>query len=192
MLKRDVGNQQVGSLCLLINETYQIECYPVAKALLPHVEHIYVSFKNFSTKYMNSVWDSKFSEAGAKETPLTYEDVVTQVWEPVIEDCSSMLEMLKTRKMKLIDIDTQFKEKYADKQELDSNLHLLCKVIHICSQNGIVAASEWVEGVSSIIYHYWELCACIESGKALLEVRDRLKLSGDFGTIEKIVMLNVS
>ena len=173
-----------------MNGNYEIVFYTVGSEILPHVDNIYHAFKTHHSKYFTNSWDSKFSEALQNKTPFTFKDFVNLVWIPLISDCSTFMENLKCKNVKLADINTKLRRKYSNRQTLTDDLQNVNKVLKMCHKKEY--NSTWIEGASIHIHKYWELCAYTSIGKTLIDhVQKTLQLTGDFNALEIIAKMEV-
>ena len=180
LLETDDSNHPICTLCVKTNETYQIRSYPFAEALFPHIERIFSALKTHTSKYFNKIWETNISKYQCEEQ-LSFSDVINLIWIPTIDHCQSTLKKLKTWEMKLVDIDEEFKGDYSSEGALLSDLQSISQVVGI---EGVDAES--LEKISTRMWQYWEVCSYYEPAKALISVKDRLKLTGDFRIVEKV------
>lgn len=172
------------------NGKYEIIFYTVGKEILPHIDNICDAFYKYHSKYLTASWDSNFSQAIKNKTPFTFEDFVNCVWEPVINDCSTFMESLKSKNVKLVDLNTKLRGKYGNENALTDDLRNVNNVLQKCDNKEY--DSTWIQEVSIHIHKYWKLCTYTAIGKTTLDqVRTNLQLTGNFHGLEIIATMEV-
>ncbi len=123
-------------------------------------------------------------DVSCKDAEISFEDVITLIWEPVLDNLKNFFIQLKTMEIKLSTVDTFLKGLYKTPKQVYTDLDNLETALTICS--GEPSDTSWVKKVSDRISNYWELCTYHEPAKAFLKFRDALKLTGDFALVEKL------
>ena len=178
------AHNPISTLCTSHSGEFAIVCYQIAKPLFPYVEKFYKLSCDYSSILFHHRWNSMLAEVGSKNAEISFQDVITLLWEPILSDLNHLFGQLKTMEIKLSTIDDALRKLYANPQQVDTDLDNLNKALSICSEE--ILDTTWVRDVSARISRYWDLCTYKEPAKAFLKFRDALKLTGDFGLVEKL------
>ena len=124
----------------------------------------------------------------AKSNPeLSIQDIVTKIWEPAFQECCRILESLRGRTMKLCEVDNRFKC-YDDPGKIKSHLENLYKGVELCLGHNQHSTSSpgWIRSAVESMQQYWTLSRYAKAAKTILELKERLELTGDFSIMETI------
>ena len=192
LVNGDTSNNPINTLCVQKNGVYKIVYYTtVGKEIVPHANHIYDTFKKHKSEFITALWDSKFSEAIENKTPFAFEDFISLVWQPMINECDTFMKSLKNKSVKLIDINTRLRGKYKlNERDLTEDLQNVNKVLVMCRKTQ--SDSTWIGEVLSLVHRYWQLCVYTTIAKTLFDqIHNTLQLTGDFHGLEVIAKMEV-
>ena len=184
IIERSTTRDPISTLCISHSEEFTIACYQIAKPLFPYVENFYKLSHDLPSILFRHCWNFTLAEIVSKSAEISFQDVITLLWEPILSDLNHLFGQLKTMEIKLSTIDEALKVLYTTPQQVYTDLNNLNKALSICF--GETLDTSWVGDVSDRISKYWDLCSYNEPAKAFLKFRDALKLTGDFGLVEKL------
>ena len=184
LIQIPTSRDPINTLCTSQDEEFTILCYQKAKPLFPYIDKFYELSHNHCSTLFDHQWNSKLMDVSCKDAEISFEDVITLIWEPVLDNLKNFFIQLKTMEIKLSTVDTFLKGLYKTPRKVYMDLDNLETALTICS--GEPPDISWVEKVSDRISKYWELRTYHEPAKAFLKFRDALKLTGDFALVEKL------
>lgn len=158
-------------------------CFQLAQPLLSILNSYHFLSQVHHNALFQGIWSSKLKVIAKAKLTLSIPDLVTKIWNPVFEECCQLLDSVKSRSIKLKDVDRYFRE--LEGGYMQHHLINLLKAIEKChgwTENSLA----WVHGAMSHIKHYWSLCEQAEAACSVLGLRDTLKLTGDFKIIENV------
>ena len=128
-------------------------------------------------------WRKQKKKQGNKV--LTFSQVVSDIWEPTIQQCVELLDGLKDRSVSLQQVDSLL-ERYRNKlTDLQKQLINLQK--GICKVNGKHTPRErWIRECVIRMEQYYFLHTHADAAKVFVAFRDRLGLLGDFSLVESL------
>ena len=181
----------------------QFTCCPTVQ---PCTQAILTSFYRLADKSetFRSMWKSKLSNS---LTPhFTQVDIVELVWIPTVIDCLTLISNLRSGRILLSEVKKVFRQ-----QKIEQSCHSLVDSLSSCfsvrdfsntfSLETVTESSEfsdrsWIDTVCRQCEHYNLSLKCIECARALLGLRDKLGLKGDFSCIQvlgdKVCMHGIS
>lgn len=143
---------------------------------------------------MKFLWTSRLSEVFMDywrqhvktfDCQLTMKDVHKELWLPVFSKCERVLEQLQNFSIPLTIVDELFKGKKAS--TIESHIQQLQEIVTLCKNGEEVQNFEWIKFVLERMEQYWILCKYEKAAKAFLELKNVLKLTGDFSLVENVV-----
>ena len=158
----------------------QFLCFDVAHPLHAILTPFEVLFKTRRSDIFLKIWRSKLKEAERAKETLTFDDVVAKIWNPVFEECCKLLDGIQSRSIKLKEVDKYFR----DIEHITDHLKNLYYAIEDCRNQN--PDCSWISAAVSHIEQYWSLCKQAKAAKVVLELKQRLDLTGDFEVIEAV------
>lgn len=162
------------------NGTPQLLCYQSAKPLEVFVDHFDVMMNSNSILFhdcLSSTWERRL----AMTSELTIEQINTDIWQPVFEYCQNLLESLINQTMTLSFVDQNLSvNDYPDK--LSTMVNNLDIAVSRCLKK--THQPEPLRKALKKIGQYWRLCEYQTGANVFLQLRNVLKLKGDFGVVE--------
>ena len=149
------------------------------------LQHLYIVGK----KYPNDIFETCWKQQCKLYVNLdTFEVVHKMVCTPVLNKCEKILVSLEQGTMTLEDVEKYFWS-FHEANELKGNLEKLCQGIKECFPNHkqLLAPRSWVPSVVANIQEYKKLDGYIVAAKIVLQLKDSMKLSGDFTAVNTIV-----
>ena len=149
------------------------------------LQHLYIVGK----KYPNDIFETCWSKRCKLCTNLnTFEAVHQMVCTPVLNECEEILVSLEKGTMTLENVGKYFSS-FLEANELKNNLEKLCQGIRECFPNHkqLRAPRSWVPSVVTSIQEYKKLNGYVAAAKIVLQLKDSMKLNGDFTAVNTIV-----
>lgn len=176
----------IKSLCCKINhDKFEIKRFYSAKPLFDHLKDFITLTKDYSNVIFDHFWECKTQEIASKKLAdsdfsITFEDVVTLIWLPLLDDVKNLSLQLKSSEIKLSMLNAVLKqikniEKDRFHKELQ-NFSIGCS--EIC--NDIIPDVSWIDSVMHNIFTYWEMCEHSVHADVFLQYTEKLQLTGDF------------
>ena len=116
---------------------------------------------------------------------LSISDLVNEIWNPVFQECCTLVDSIEQKCIKLKDIDKYF---YGlSEQDCYKELkNLFCALEKIHNRNPSPEKCKWIRRAVTHIEQYRSLCQLAEAANIILELKEKLNLSGNFGAIEVV------
>ena len=187
-LKADYDNCSVKTLCTADGPSKFIyHRFHSAKPLEP----IRMLFDFMERLYQNDLFHRVWSNATRKVTrrkdELTIQDIVDEIWRPAFKECDgTILGGLRNGSIKLQAVDNYFRC-YLEIETIENHLHRLYNGVELCyRRNPTQTCPKWIHKAVGRIHKYWTLSDYAEAAETILELKDRLKLTGDFHVMTTI------
>ena len=171
-----------------MNNTLQLLCLQSAKSLDPFVDHFAIMMKTSPLLFVRAL-DNKVQEVLVrKDVDLTIGDIHAKIWQPVFTFCQQLINNLADQSIPLSLVDEHLKTEPFSPSLLN-HLNTLTTAIRNCSQQ--VPTFPKLEDAVKKVKDYWRLCDYRDGAQVFLQLRDLLKLNGDFELIESRFSLQV-
>ena len=171
-----------------MNNTFQLCCLQSARSLDPFVDHFAIMMKTSPLLFVRAL-DNKVQEVLArKDVDLTIGDIHVKIWQPVFTFCQQLINKLADQSIPLSLVDEHLKTEPFSLSLLN-HLNALTTAIRNCSQQ--VATFSKLEDAVKKVKDYWGLCDYRDGAQVFLQLRDLLKLKGNFEFIESRFSLQV-
>ena len=130
-----------------------------------------------------STWKATLQLARTKNPSLGVNHLQSDVWQPALQQCQSLLEELYEQTITLGDVDRLF-GMYGE-SGLTTQLKLLFHGVNECTNRQL--GDGWILRSVKKITNYRQLCSYRDAANSFLKLRDLLKLSrGNFRDVERI------
>lgn len=128
------------------------------------------------------VWNETISEIDSEES-LSVEDIVSTIWDPTIQKCTELLTTLANRTITLAIVDHYFQLYFPNKEAAQEDIVNLLYTLRRCI--GISEVDEeQIRGSVTVIHQYWSLCTYAHAAKVCLNLKEALKLTGNFEDVK--------
>ena len=183
-LDQDFDLNPMKSLCISNGPSqFQNCCFLTAVPLDPIMEKYDFMSRCYPNDLFPRIWLQTSYHASKANSELTISDIVTKIWTPAFEECCRLLDSLKDCSIKLREVDDCFNNSNKIKFQL-GQLH---RGVEECLNGKPLAQSPpWIDSAVERMQQYWTLCCYAKAAQTVLEVRDKLKLTGDFSLMEAI------
>ena len=136
-----------------------------------------------NSKIFLDFWNNRAALIVKNRSPvLALGEVEKELWTPVFNQCKELLDKLKDCSLSLQVVDEVFK----DQHDVSGNIKHLYRGVEMCQKGQDVKDFQWMKRVIERMNQYWRLCSFAETAEAFLQIRNALKLTGDFGLVERI------
>ena len=163
----------------LVSQFFSAENVPIKL-----LQYLYIVGKRYPSDIFESCWRQQCKSCVDLDT---FQKVYEVVCIPVLTECKEVLVSLQQRTMTLQNVMVYFLKFEPD--ELKVNLQHLCEGLRECfpSDKQLVAPRNWVPAVVASIQEYKKIKSHITTAKIVLELKDSMKLTGDFTAVNTIV-----
>lgn len=188
MLQRNVKEEKINNLCrTLSNDTScHVVCFPDAKPIESCVGDFYVISYTHSNDLFNRFWQERLTEVRKDIRMINFTQVNEFLWEPVFDQCVTLLDDLHSGLLKLSAVDALFKDNYSsDREKLYVDLNKLHSAVSICGGKPF-SNGAWIKTAVNQMGQYWDICSYQEAALAFLKIQDTLHLTGDFSLVERV------
>ena len=133
------------------------------------------------------VWSDATRKASHRKDELTIQDIVDEIWRPAFKECEeTILEGLRNESIMLQAVDSYFKC-YESIETIKSHLYRLFSGVELChGRHPPPTCPKWIHEAVDRIRHYWTLSDYAAAAETILDLKDKLKLTGDFHVISTI------
>ena len=128
-------------------------------------------------------WRKQVEKQGNK--PLTFSQVVGDIWKPTIEQCMQLLDGLKERSLPLDEVDSLL-EHYSNRLRIleEQLINLQKKICRVKRKQN--PRTRWIPECVKRMKHYHHLRTHADVAEVFVTFRDRLGLLGDFSMVENL------
>ena len=187
-LRENTSLKPINSFCkidLSLSRPFMLHYFQLAQPL----ESILTMYHILSIRYPSDlfarIWKSVLKSVAKAKMAITFAEVVTRIWDPVFQQCCILLESVRSRTMKLRDVDQYFKQYEKNPKLICDHLLSLHSGIEACLNHGPVV-SAWINSSVDFMVHYWILCEQAEAAKVVLHLKEILNITGDFDIVENV------
>lgn len=182
-IKKDHSDRPINTLCSAEESLQNVKflCFKAAQPLQEMLPAFHNLSIQFPSELFQQIWKSKLRAVASEKQTLTIADSVTKIWKPVFEECCQLIENVKELKITLADVNHRFSKL----EERQSHLELLYKATEACHGRE-VKSTTWIRKSIERMHLYWDVCEQADAAKTVLELKESLKLMGDFKVIETV------
>ncbi len=185
-MRRDHRDKPIENLCVIDSDNDKV-IFTLLHSALP-LEDIPtkfdVMFSKYQSKLFEKIWEDHVKKTRRKsESELTIASIKTDIWDPSFHRCRTLLDSLRDRSIKLSEVDQYFREVKDKKHQISA----LCSGVEMCN-NGRVTGDgrQWISRAAHLMDRYWSICELAKAAEIVMDLKEKLKLSGDFSLIEGI------
>lgn len=163
------------------NDVINFRCFQQARPLQCMLNEFHFLFNMHPNGLSLSAWDRQLEKAAYTTSLIMFEDVVNMFWIPVFHECCQLVDSTRDGSVKLCVIDLYF----APLKSIYDHLKNLFLAVEVC--RGRTASDfDWIRNSIKLMEHYWDLREQAEAAQIVLELKEKLKLTGDFDIIENV------
>ena len=186
-LQQDYGSKQIRSVCVSKGPSHLINyCFKTAVPLDP-IRTLYdFMARHHPNDLFHRIWSAASRRAEKEKPDLTIKDIVTKIWNPAFKECCRVLDSLQDCSMKLKEVDDRFYQ-FGDSNMIVVHLEKLYKGVELCHQRAPpTKCPPWIGSAVERMQQYWTLSRYAKAAKTVLQLKEKLKLTGDFSLMETI------
>lgn len=180
-LSQDVKNTCISKLCQYNDDgSLQLLCYQSAKSLDPFIDHFKVMMKHSSILFLDPLGD-RLRRLVITKPNLAIDQIYFEIWQPVFEQCRSLLQTLDNQSMKLSFVDKHL-QRYKD--DINNVVFNLAVGVYKCLR--VEPDYNTLTNALGKVEQYWKLCQYQTGAQIFLQLKNVMHLKGDFSLIEKL------
>ena len=181
-MEKPFETMSVCSLCSKDCDQLIIKCFQQAKPLSDIATTFYTCTQTYPSNLFQHYWSQQVEKI--KHSHLTISDATNKLWQPVFDTCCTLLENIRSKKVVLSEVDRLLMQYRPE--ELHMQLQQLDKAMCKCLSKSVSSSQIWIKEAVERMEQYRSLRQHASAAKTFLKLRDTLKLTGDFGMIEKL------
>ena len=159
----------------------QYVCFKAAQPLQPMLSSFHHLAIQYPSELFQHVWKAQLKVVSGEKQALKIADVKTKVWDPVFQACCLLIDSVKSLTITLAAVNQDFR----NLEDRQYHLELLFKAVEACFGR-TVDSTTWIRAAIDRMCLYWSLCEQADAAKTVLELKDSLKLKGNFEVIESV------
>ena len=183
-LQKNYEDEKVNKLCTTASDgSCRVVCFPDARPLDPCLDGFFIISSKYSSDIFNRLWNKKMNEQLAA---VDSSKIYSLLWQPMLQSCTLLLKRLQSGDMTLLEVDNQFKHVYFNKlDKLEKDLINLRHAVDAINHT-VTGDTTWIKNAVVRIGQYWDFWGCRETVETFLKIRNRLNLTGDLVTMERV------
>lgn len=182
LLKADYDSHPINQLCTADGPSrFVYRSFKSAKPLEPIRMRFDIMARQYNNDLFYQVWHSWIKKAAQENRELNIEDIIDVIWRPAFKECeSTILDGLKDGSIKLQAVDNYFR-RYNNTETVKTHLHRLHRGVESCyGRSSPPNCPQWIRNAVSRVHQYWTLGQYASAAQTVLELKEKLKLTGDF------------
>lgn len=184
VLKKDYDLEPI-SLCSLDDAVESdidvyFDCFKMARPLEPIFKKFNILSLQHQSVLFQNIWTQ--TKRNAVNQEITIPDV-NKLWNPVFRECIELIKGICSRHITLKKVDYYFHD--WETRLIQQEIYQLYRALEAC---GVKWEKEggWIEKAVEHMKQYWSLLDQAEAAKTILELKDRLAITGNFAIIENV------
>ena len=139
--------------------------------------------RRYPTRLFIEMWNAHMRTAVKSQPQLSIQSIKTDIWDPCFQECQTLLNSLRDRTILLSRVDHYFQ----GVQDIKTQLCALHAGVRLCApeQNN----KKDIPHICSAVDHiekYWSLCRLAIAAEIVMDLKEKLVLTGDFSLIESL------
>ena len=179
-LQRNFNECSIRTLCVSDSEQCQVQCFPEASPLESCMEGVWIMTVESKCNIFREYWNARSEYVVHNDFSLA--DITTEVWRPVFSQCEKLLASLIDCSISLTMVNQLFHQ--MSHELIEYNIKQLQRGVEWCQGRNHVDFT-WT-GIINRMNQFWRLSGHTDAAQAFLEIRDALKLTGDFQLVENV------
>ena len=153
------------------------------QAIQPFLKHFDIIFM----KYPNQFSRHFIETALQKSTSLSLPTFKSDIWEPVYTKCLSFMVSIEHKTIKLGEVHNIYKKYLVQQHDIKDQLNSLRSALEECQDRKPVSViPKWIEDAVKHMKSYLLFCKQSTAAELILELRETLRLSGNFKLVEEV------
>ena len=184
-LSTNFDDCNINKLCMTMDQKCVVHCFPEAAPLEPIMNQFWIMTHECKSKIFSDFWYDRLALIiRSRSANFALSDIADEVWSPVFDQCVKLLAELKDYSISLITVNQLFKGQ--EISTITSSIKQLYKGVELCQNGREVNDFKWMKGVVERMNQFWQICGFAAAAQAFLEIRNALKLTGDFQLVENV------
>lgn len=182
-IKQDHSDCPIKTLCCAQESLQDVQYlrFTAAQPLQQILPAFYILSSQYPSELFQQIWKLKLRVVASEKLTLTFVDIVTKIWEPILKECCQLIKGVRDLTITLAAVNDHFR----NLDEKQYHLELLFKATEECSGRQ-VESTTWIRKAIDRMRLYWNLCEQADAAKTVLELKESLKLEGNFEVIENV------
>ncbi len=183
-MERDHRDKPIRDLCSINNGKVIFTLLHSALPLEDVPTKFDFMFNKHQSKLFEKIWNHHLKKARKKsESELTIASIKTDIWDPSFHRCLTLLDSLQNKSIKLSEVDQYFREV----KDRERQISALCSGVEMCKDGRVTGdGRQWISTAVHLMDKYWSICELARAAEIVIDLKGKLKLSGDFSLIEGI------
>ena len=184
-LSTNFNRCNINKLCMTVDQKCVVHCFPEAAPLEPIMNQFWIMTHECESKIFSKYWhDRLVLIIRSRSSGLELSDIAEEVWSPVFDKCVKLLAELKDYSISLMTVNQLFEGQPIS--TITFSIKQLYKGVELCQKGREVSNFKWIQGVVERMMQFWQLHGFTAAAQTFLEIRDVLKLTGDFKLVENV------
>ena len=185
-LQMNHRSSKVSELCARSHDQLHFTFFESAEPLQPMLSGYYAMNFVHSNDFFSKEWSRQLQAMEKSDVPITFEDIVNDVWNPAFSHCKQLCIELEERSMRLSDVNSHFID--YETAELECNLKNLVTGVSKCL--GEPKATDfidgWVQETVALMQDHWSLKKYAEVASLFIQLKTKFGLTGTFDSVEHL------
>ena len=153
------------------------------QGIQPFLKHFGIIFK----KYPNRFSEHFIETALQNSTFLSLPTFKSDIWEPVYTKCLSFMVSIKHKTIKLCEVHNIYNKYLGQKHDIKYQLNSLQSALDECQDiKPITVVPQWIEDAVEHMTSYLSFCKQSTAAELILNLKETLRLSGNFELVEEV------
>ena len=189
-LRKDYHSTPINRLCPRIDPNPNLRpecCFTSAAPIITIIVKFDMIAGRLQSELFAKIWQDTLKKAARSIPELTIQHIVTEMWNPTIAACGALLESIHGHTIKLSTVDTYFKAHGESKERIVVHLYNLYNGVQFCHDKPPVQpCPKWITTTVDLMQQYWTLQQNAKAASTVLDLKEKLNLTGDFSLIETL------
>ena len=186
-LKSDISSEQICRLCTSDDKgNFAFPYLSAAISLAPMVRQFFLLTQKYPNTIFEQIWSNTLKIVSSSGSTLDLTDIVSVVWNPTFKLCQVLLESLIKQTVQLGEVDKYFHQYSEDRPRLTETITSYYHGMLACTEGKDRNKVKWIQTVVVSMQKYWSLSRYSDAAATLLQLKDKLHLTGDFVVVEQL------
>lgn len=176
----DYSAESIKNLCRITESKVELSCFQSGKPVFDVAFEFDILHNKFSSDLFSNLWREQLIHV--KSLPgLAIKDIKKLIWVPTLNKCKKLLDSIYEKTITLASVDHYMKPL----EKRDIQIRRLCDGVGYLSRSK-QSDYKWIDTAVLLMKEYWSLLDLAESARIVLDLKKRLKLTGDFTLLTKL------
>ena len=181
---QDYESKEINELCIIDNDAVRLIQFSHCNEILPILSSFELLFKKYNNDFVRYFLKSTLRDLTKAKASISIQNFVDVVWNPLFQRCCKLIENIKERSIKLSEVH-EIEEKCVGHGQLEHQLQVLFDGLQKCHDQEL-SRQLWIPDAVHQIKSYLSLCSQARAADMVLQLRSKLKLSGNFQIVEHV------